>query len=300
MNMILATRSMALMAFLTTLFYSVANAAESAKTKSTPLAKCAANFDTFAEIQSNIEQTSQDLAQGNTDDWQEWYQMHSMVRRLGTSSTLTSEYARGQKLSDISYVYLIPMESEQMDQQFTQILKFTQSSVRFAKLAPKFLDLQTRLKTNNLYGTNATEDQLVCLSNDSKKTIVECQENNPECSQGDLDALADKVLVEEVILAAEKVANDEETLWADTILEGPYELAGQASAVEIKYHKYRDMIFAYSMTISAPAFFIDDCRSYNSDESSQDEDCPSVTIRSRRMMDWQFKDIELEHLPDAE
>lgn len=117
-----------------------------------------------------------------------------------------------------------------------------------------------------------------------------------ECSQifsEEEDMISNKTLPTDVEKELFAVAQDQERVWGDTILEGGYVTTGDLELVEVTALKKFGKIFAYRIIYSAPAVHTDSCDfDYDSEEIS--EDCTVGSITETSIVSADFKEYDID------
>lgn len=117
-----------------------------------------------------------------------------------------------------------------------------------------------------------------------------------ECSQifsEEEDMIHHKTLPAEVEKELLAVAQDQERVWGDTILEGGYITTGDVELVEVSALKKYGQIFAYRIIYSAPAVYTESCDfDYDSDEIP--EDCTVGRITETSIVSADFKEYDID------
>jgi hypothetical protein len=86
---------------------------------------------------------------------------------------------------------------------------------------------------------------------------------------------------------------DEENLWGDTVLEGDVSQTGDARADFVEVYQYRGTVYAYGISIIAPAVgtYLDGCH-YNEETQNWEGDCPAGQISVYKLYTADFQEID--------
>lgn len=98
-----------------------------------------------------------------------------------------------------------------------------------------------------------------------------------------------------------KMGSEVSSVWADTILEGPYAQTGNEETSLTGVYVFNGNVYAYSGNVSAAGVFTDDdgCE-YDEDKDVWNENCSEVSIYENFYMDFTGKFIESDNYAEVD
>ncbi len=126
----------------------------------------------------------------------------------------------------------------------------------------------------NLYSKDVSLEQYSCLDEQSKVTFLDDYANKDLRTLSYIEAipsLPTHLNPEQLKNEFQTVLQDEENLWGDTILEGPFAQTGAAEISDVEALIYHERVVGFRIYIVAPAVFTDHCE-FN-EETYEYENC---------------------------
>ncbi|MBL6990147.1 MAG: hypothetical protein ISR65_10235 [Bacteriovoracaceae bacterium] len=217
-----------------------------------------------------------------------------------------SPYTWQNEQRQVSYLYFAPEELAQTLRRVDAVIENINSLNPTTYGADPTLieDLQvirSQIVQFNFYGKVVPMDVFACFGDTAKITFLEAEESNIVTYK--LDTIPTETIPtrqrDHINKNMQIFAEDEENLWGDTILEGPYYQVGDVEWSRAKVHYYNGQIIAYSATIHADAIYEDSDGCVFLEEEDRwdltDPECYVGRIYVRKFMDANFLEIENEN-----
>lgn len=217
-------------------------------------------------------------------------QNYSAARAIWLTISDT-EFATLQK--PITAVYLVPEETKRVADSAAQLKDLLPKSTTLSSLLPQLAVVLSEIQGQNVYAKPIPYATFACFQELEKAQFLD-----PEQTKGLVEIPLEKIPAElkrkeKISTELASLANHEETLWGDTILEGPYGLDGKATARSVVLFVYHGEIFGYGAVIAAPAVFTDsdDCE-YDERKERWSEGCSRGEISVYNTYDAALQQID--------